>query len=297
MEEMFGVEELKENFDKILEEIDSIVRGSYKEKEAPEKLRKLLSREQIERFEEMMDSMKRRLEEAEDRAMAALAEGERYKNELEKEQTRLEKLWDAYKKQEDELMEERRRMEELEEEIRAREEKIEKLMKDIEAMEELKEDLNVFQKVKSELDEKSKELSNVKMELAREKERRTALEKEVEELKQYIPYKKQAEELQEKVKELEPYKAYEKYKERFEEMESLYRKEQERLAKLYKLYEETKEELEKTKEKLQKWEDWYKNNKEFIEMASKAFSNLKLPFLPMSQMRLPQARYEPATLL
>ncbi|KAA0002927.1 MAG: hypothetical protein FE044_02275 [Thermoplasmata archaeon] len=277
MEEMFGVEELKENFDKILEEIDSIVRGSYKEKEALEKLRKLLSREQIERFEEMMDSMKKRLEEAEDRAMAALAEGERYKNELEKEQTRLEKLWDAYKKQEDELMEERRRMEELEEEIRAREEKIEKLMKDIEAMEELKEDLNVFQKVKSELDEKSKELSNVKMELAREKERRTALEKEVEELKQYIPYKKQAEELQEKVKELEPYKAYEKYKERFEEMESLYRKEQERLAKLYKLYEETKEELEKTKEKLQKWEDWYKNNKEFIEMASKAFSSLKLP--------------------
>jgi len=57
----------------------------------------------------------------------------------------------------------------------------------------------------------------------------------------------------------------------------LYRKEQERLAKLYKLYEETKEELEKTKEKLQKWEDWYKNNKEFIEMASKAFSSLKLP--------------------
>jgi len=61
------------------------------------------------------------------------------------------------------------------------------------------------------------------------------------------------------------------------EMEELYRKEQERLAKLFKKYEELSREHEEAMEKLNKWEEWYNENKEYIEAASNAFSKFKLP--------------------
>ena len=135
MEEIYGIEEFKANFKKVIEEIDSIIKGAYQEKEAMEKLRKLFSEDQIKRLEELMDAMRKRTKDAEDRALVALQEAERYKNELEKEKTRLEKLWDAYKKQEEELMEREREIEELQEALKEKDKEIEELKKHVEGME------------------------------------------------------------------------------------------------------------------------------------------------------------------
>jgi len=95
MEELYVIEDFKANFRRLLKEIEEIVRGAYKEKEAVEKLEKVLSEEQITKIEEFIDLLRKKVKESEERAFTALQEAERYKNELEKEKERLEKLWDA----------------------------------------------------------------------------------------------------------------------------------------------------------------------------------------------------------
>ncbi len=49
MDEIYGIEEFKANFKTRIDEIDAIAKGSYKEQEALEKLRRLFSEEQINR--------------------------------------------------------------------------------------------------------------------------------------------------------------------------------------------------------------------------------------------------------
>jgi chromosome segregation ATPase len=115
------------------------------------------------------------------------------------------------------------------------------------------------------------------MELEREKGKRISTEKELEETKQYVPYKKESEELRRKVAELEPLLGFKEYKKKYEELEALYQKEQERLAKLYKIYEDTTTELKQAKETLKKWETWFSDNRAYVEKAADAFSKFKQP--------------------
>jgi len=241
------VEKIRNDFREILSEIDSIVQGSYREKEGFEKIKELIDVTRIDRLLQVMDAMEKRAKEADERAISAFRDMEKYRRDLEKEQIRLEKLWDAYKKQEDDISRERKEAEEWKNKYMEQENIIA--------------DLN----------------NKLKMEVEREKAVRAKLEKEVEELSKYLPYKKEAESLKKKVEELEPLKDYIEYKKKYDEMEELYKKEQERLAKLYKIYEDLNKELKEAKEKLQGWEEWFNTNREYVEKAAYAFSKFKPP--------------------
>ena len=103
------------------------------------------------------------------------------------------------------------------------------------------------------------------------------LEQEVERLSTFIPFKKEAEGLRKKVAELEPLKDYIKYKKQVDELDTLYKKEQERLAKLFKVYEDISAQLAAAETKIQQWEKWFSSNREYVEKAAYAFSKFKEP--------------------
>ena len=277
MEEIYGIEEFKTNFKNVIEEIDLILKGTYQEKEGLEKLKKLFSENQVKRLEELIEMMRKRTNEAEERTLVALQEAERYKNEVEKEKTRLEKLWDAYKKQEDDYIDNGEQNEEMRTKLLEKEKQIDELNSQIEDMKDLKKSYEMLERIKKELGDKNTSLEDLKKDYVKERERNKILEKELEDTKSYIPYKKQAEELTKKVQELEPLKDLVKIKEKYKEIQEQYRKEQERLAKLFKRYEEISKEYEEAKNKLDRWELWYSENKEFIESAATAFSKFKMP--------------------
>lgn len=271
------VEKMKSNFEEILSEIDSIAQSSYKEKEVFKRLRELIDIDRIERLFQMLDSMEKISREADERAITAFRDMEKYRKEMEMERARLEKLWDAYKKQEDDISKEKKEAGELKSKLSEQENVIENLKKKVKTLKELEEDREKVERLEEELKEYKSNKEKLQIELEREKAAKMELEKEVENLSKYLPYKKEAENLRRRVEELKPLKNYVEYKKKYDEMEELYKKEQERLAKLYKVYEDLDKELKETKEKLESWEEWFRNNRDYMEKASYAFSKLKPP--------------------
>ncbi|HHH77635.1 MAG TPA: hypothetical protein ENL18_00265 [Thermoplasmatales archaeon] len=271
------VEKIKNDFREILSEIDSITQGSYREKDILEKIRDMIDINRIERLSQMLDSMEKKAREADERAISAFRDMEKYRKDLEMERIRLEKLWDAYKKQEDDITTERKTAEEWKNKLAEQEAAVEELKKKVEALKELEEDREKVEKLAGELKEYRAENEKLKLELERERASKANLEKEVEELSAYLPYKKEAEMLRKRVEELEPLKDYIAYKKKYDEVEKLYKKEQERLAKLYKVYEDLNRELKEAREKLEGWESWFRSNSEYVEKAAYAFSKFKQP--------------------
>ncbi|MGC9554197.1 MAG: hypothetical protein ACP5EK_02690 [Thermoplasmatota archaeon] len=271
------VEKIKQNFQEVLSELDSIARGSQKEREMFERLRRLVDVERIERLSQMLDSMEKQARESEERAIEAFRDMERYRKELEMEQERLEKLWDAYKKQEDDMGEVEESVQEWRTRFSQQQETIAELRKKVETMKDLEEDREKVDKLREHLKKVREENENLQRELERHKAVKENLEKEVENLSTYIPYKKEVEELRKKVAELEPLRDYVKYKKKADEMEALYKKEQERLAKLYKVYEDLSAQLQQAEAKLERWEEWFSSNREYVEKAAYAFSKFREP--------------------
>jgi chromosome segregation ATPase len=277
MDEIYGMEEFRTSFKQVVDEIDDILQDSCREQETLARLRTLFSEEKIRRFEELIDITRKRARESEERALAALQEAERYKNDLARERTRIEKLWDAYKRQEDELRHHGMQREELEADLADREGQIRELKACINDMEELKEKQETLDMMRQELAEANRELEELRVTLVKERERNNTLQAEVDDLKSYVPYKRQAEELAARVKELEPLRDLVKIREQYRDMEDKYRKEQERLAKLFKKFEEVSHDCEEAQAKLDKWESWYAENRTFIESAAAAFSKFQMP--------------------
>jgi len=106
------VEKIKHNFEQVLLELDTIAKGSQKEHEIVDHMRDLMDFERIERLAQLLDTMDKQTHESEERAIEAFREMEKYHKELDMEQQRLEKLWDAYKKQEDDIIEKREKTQE-----------------------------------------------------------------------------------------------------------------------------------------------------------------------------------------
>ncbi len=271
------IERIKDNFKEILSEIDSIAQGSYKEKEIFEKVKSLIDVNRMERLFQMLDSMEKKTRDADERSISAFSDMEKYRKELEMEQIRLEKLWDAYKKQEDDISKEKKEAEEWKKKLSEQENVTADLEKKVKTLKELEEDRKKVENLESELREYKSEKGRLQTELDREKTTKARLEKEVEDLSKYLPYKKEAEILRKKVENLEPLKDYVGYKKKYDEIEGLYKKEQERLAKLYKVYEDLNKELKEANEKLEGWEKWFRSNSEYVEKAAYAFSKFKQP--------------------
>jgi len=68
-------EKIRNDFKEILSEIDSIVQGSYKEKEGFKKIKELIDMSRIDRLLQMMDAMEKRAKEADERAISGEGAG------------------------------------------------------------------------------------------------------------------------------------------------------------------------------------------------------------------------------
>jgi len=271
------VEKIKHSFEQVLLELDTIAKGSQKEHEIVEHMRDLMDVERIERLAQLLDTMDKQARESEERAIEAFREMEKYRKELDMEQQRLEKLWDAYKKQEDSIIEKGKTTQEWQDKYTKQQDAVAELHKQVATLHELEADRDKVEKLRDQLKKIRDQNEQFQLEVEQHKTAKGKLEAEVDNLSTYIPYKKEAEELHKKVAELEPLKDYIKYKKKTNEMETLYKKEQERLAKLYKVYEDLSAQLKNTEARLQQWETWFSSNREYVEKAAYAFSKFKEP--------------------
>ena len=271
------VEKIKRDFKQVLAEIDAIARGTQKEHEMVEHLRELIDVERIERLSHMLDTMDKQAHESEERALEAFREMEQSRKELATEQQRLEKLWDAYKKQQDDITESHRQAQEWEAQYTEQQDAIAELRTQVATLRELEDDRTKVDKLREQLTEVRKQNQALQRDLERLTAAKGNLEQEIEHLRTYIPLKKEAEELRKRVAELEPLKDYVQYKKRADELDTLYKKEQERLAKLFKVYEDLSAQLALAETKIQQWEEWFSTNREFVEKAAYAFSKFKEP--------------------
>jgi len=269
--------EIKSKFHQIALEIDAITKDSYRDAEILEKLQKTLNMDYITHLIATLETLEKHAQNAEEETQRATQKMTECQTELEKEGTRLEKLWDAYKTQEKEITHHQDKQKKLQEQLQQFQKKQHDLDTATSELRTLKKDQERMKWLESEL-EKYKKEKNTLTESLREKENsRQQLKSEIEELTQYVPYKEQAKELEKRIKELEPLEGYKKYKKQSMHLEDLYAKEQERLAKLYKIYEDTTIDLQNTKKDLQQWQTWYKENSEYIKMAQRAVKQLQKP--------------------
>ncbi len=258
-------------------EIESLMEGSSREVEELKRLREMVDIGYLDRIASAIDSMEKEMNSAKEESISMARKADEYRGELEKERERLEKLWDAYKKQEEELLGEGKKIEELEEKIGDYEEGKEELEREMEDFRKIKLDRGRLEELERNAIKWEEELDQMRDELEERKRERTKLEKEIEKLREYVPYKDRAGELERKVKELEPLRELAGYKEKYEEMEKKYGEERERLAKLYRIYEDINTKFKEARKKIMGWESWFERNREYVKRAEEAVSRFEIP--------------------
>jgi len=269
--------DIKTKFHQIALELEAITKDSYRDAEILEKLQKTLNMDYITHLITTLETMEKHVQNADDETQQATQKMNECQTELKKEGTRLEKLWDAYKKQEKEITHHRATQKNLEDQLQHFQKKQHELDKATSELHTLKKDRERMEWLESEL-EKYKQEKNTLTESLNEKEKiQKNLKSEIDKLSEYVPYKEKTQALEKRIKELEPLEGYKKYKKQSDKFEDLYAKEQERLAKLYKIYEDTTIDLKNTKKELQHWQTWYKENNEYITMAQRAVKQLQKP--------------------
>jgi len=212
----------------------------------------------IERFEGLLSEANRKKEEAYQGA-------KKYSQELEKEKERLIKLWDAYKKQEEELSQTEIKLQDYEKQIN----NLTTEQKEIE------------QRYSQQVTTLQDQLDTTKTELQTINEYKTkideyttkcqALDQENQTLKNEVNRQKTTiDSLQQQTSKIKEYEQYAQYKDKYEEVSKAYDKEKDRLTKLYHLYEETEQEVNRLKKDNDHWQNWYNSNKDIF---NKLFSS------------------------
>ncbi|PKK85885.1 MAG: hypothetical protein CVT48_03515 [Thermoplasmata archaeon HGW-Thermoplasmata-1] len=304
-----GLAELKKNLQNVAGEIDSVRRDAYAEAKNLEKIRGMLNVDYLDNILVVIESFEERMLKIEQEAIDAIGAADRYRMSLEAEQGRLSKLWEAYKKQEDELRNKETLLAKLEEVIYGRELKEKELMEELKSLrgleeyrlhaanlesevkelesqlydanghvKELETEIEHLRKLttyKEKYEVLSEEIATLEHEVESGRETERELQKELRELREYIPYKEMAQELEAKVAELEPLAGFAHYKELYEESSANYNETQERMAKLYKVYEDNDAELRETKKDLDGWKMWFDENYEFFRKICEATSARK----------------------
>jgi len=269
--------DIKTKFQQVALELDAITKDSYRDAEVLERLQKTLNTDYISHLITTLEALEKNTQTAHEEAQQATQKMNECHTELEKEGTRLEKLWDAYKKQEKEITTYLETQKNLEEKLQHFEKKQQELDTATSELQSLKKDRERMEWLESELEQCKREKNTLTESLHEKENIQKHLKSEIDTLSDYVPYKEKTRELEKRIKELEPLEGYKKYKKQSDKLEDLYAKEQERLAKLYKIYEDTTIDLKNTKKELQQWQTWYKENNEYITMAQRAVKQLQKP--------------------
>jgi chromosome segregation ATPase len=225
-----GTGDLKTNLTTVQEELARVRDSARQEAESLERIRGLLDADALNGLIRTIEEMEARLEQLQSEA----AGGGGVRAELEQEQERLRKLWDAYKSQEDELNRVRRDYPLMEEKLFERERTIESLRREISRLEPLAKSKREMDDAIAQGRQLRAQVEQLNNELRRTKERNDALLTEAAQLREDSGHKG-----------------------RVGELEAALEEERERLAKLYKVYEDQEAEKKDLESSIASWEAWF----------------------------------------
>ncbi len=240
-----GGDELKRNISTVAEEIAKVRDRAREEVSALEKIRGMLDVGYLSELLRSVEELETRIETLEGEAHAANGDAERLRAELDQEQARLEKLWDAYKAQEDELQRLKRDYPLMEEKLFERERTIESLRREVAKLEPLSRYKSDYDEAVAANEALKRELDEMDEELKRAAAALRDMEAEAASLRELAPAKHRVEELERELAE-----------------------ERERLAKLYKVYEDLEAEKKDGDERLEEWERWYSQFRPVLDSAA-----------------------------
>ncbi len=244
-----GADQLKQNISTIADELTRVRDQARQEVDSLERIRGMLDVGYLNELISNIEALEERMEEIEREALQSRGDAEGLREELEQEQERLAKLWDAYKTQEDELNRVKRDYPLMEEKLFDRERTIDQLRAEISRLEPLSKYKGQFEKLADEVETLEEEIEVREREI--EKANRTIrdMEDELGSLRE--------------VSNLQP---------RVDDLERQLEEERERLAKLYRVYEDLESEKKDFEDRIMDWESWFAKNRAAFEAVCKATS-------------------------
>ncbi|HMA83136.1 MAG TPA: hypothetical protein VKP59_02795 [Candidatus Thermoplasmatota archaeon] len=254
------VDTLEERLRQAATEIDHLTDSFNKTTENLSRIKNMLDVDALNEITSTIQKFEGQLSEIEKQREEAYQGAQKYSEELEKEKERLIKLWDAYKKQEEELSTAEGKLQEYEDRMHTAEQEKQDLEEDYTArIETLNQKVNEQKDAAEKLDEYQQRINDFSA-------MRNNLESQNQDLKQEISEQKDTiNSLQNSVDEYKKYEKYADYKDKYEDVNKAYEKEKDRLTKLYHLYEETEHEVTHLRKQNKKWEQWFNSNKEIFD--------------------------------
>lgn len=231
-----GREDIKRNIASIAEEIAKVRDRAKEEAQSLERIRGMLDVGYLNDLLRTIETLETRLETVEKEALTSAADVDTLRRDLEAEQARLAKLWDAYKAQEDELGRIKRDFPQLEERLHDRERTIETLRREVARLEPLSRYKTDYETVVRENQALRGEVDHLEAELRRAADTIRSLEHEMTTLREDAASKTRVAELERQLEE-----------------------ERERLAKLYKVYEDLEADSKVAAERVAAWEEWFRS--------------------------------------
>jgi chromosome segregation ATPase len=230
-----GADKIKANLTNIAAEVARVRDQAREEVSALEKIRGMLDAGYLNDLIKSIEELETRIEELEDTSLQAQEGVERYRADLEQEQDRLAKLWDAYKSQEDELGRIKRDYPLMEEKLFERERTIESMRREMDRMKDFDRYRKDAERLAAENAHLADDLSHAERRVEEAESRLAELEEEAAGLRELAGSSS-----------------------RLRELENLLEEERERLAKLYKVYEDIEDEKRELEGQVEEWRNWYR---------------------------------------
>ncbi|MEA3190500.1 MAG: hypothetical protein QOD77_1082 [Thermoplasmata archaeon] len=228
-----GTDQIKTNLSRVSEEISRVRDRAREEVNSLERIKGMLDVGYLNDLIKSIEQLEVRMETLETEALTSARDVDETRAELQKEQERLAKLWEAYKAQEDELTQLRRDSPLLQERVTQAERQSESLKREVARLEPLSRYKSEYDAVVRENQTLRVEVESLSREARRSQDELRAVQGELVTLREEGAFKGRAAELQ-----------------------NLLEEERERLAKLYKVYEEQAEDLKSARARLDAWEAW-----------------------------------------
>ncbi|MDD5502989.1 MAG: hypothetical protein PHH26_05970 [Candidatus Thermoplasmatota archaeon] len=249
-----GSDELKTRMKNISSGLETLKNRISSEAHHIDELRGMFDVSYLNELTTMMEDLEIKISGMEGELNSAIVESDKYRKQLASEQERLAKLWDVYKKQEEEITDLRRQMQEMRGVLGDKDKNLSELNSHVKSLESLKD-------------------------LAQYKDKYEALTRKYSQVEDYANQQSgRVSELENYAKTLEPLREYAQYRDRAEAIARELEMEKERLAKLYKVYEDTDAQLRTAKSELESWNAWFVQYKDLFGTVGDA-ANQRKPFL------------------
>jgi len=273
---------------KVAAEIDQLKDSFSKSTEDLSRIKNMLDIDTFKDITSTIEKFEGQLSEANRQKEEAYQGAKKYSQELEKEKERLIKLWDAYKKQEEELSQIETKIQEYEQRATTAENEKQQLeTKYADQLKNLQEKLNTTSADMQQLDEYKNKINDYTQKYNSLEQQNQTLQSQTQQ------YQSTINELQQQVAKYKEYEQYADYKDKYNEVNSAYEKEKDRLTKLYHLYEETEQEVKKLQQENAGWQSWFNSNKEVFDKLFSAAPPV-MPNKPKNPFNKPDVNPQPS---